>query len=308
VKKNILVIIGGRGIGDLIYHLPLLKSLYKTYKKKILILSNKTNQAKEVFKNETFYQSIINFDNQRLNLFKTVKNIFKFKKIINSYNPKYIYLTSNTTRLTIPVLLSAASKKYIFGRGNLNLNKNNFLKNLTFSQKILKYTRSLKLAKKDNSFLLNTEKLKKKPKGKKKKIFIVLDSHHDQNNWHIENFLIIIERLYKKNILYINFSPNKKYFLNYFSKEIRNSKNIRFTHKNRISEIINIIHSCDIIIGNETGPICLGSALKKTIHAIYTPLHTLPESKIINKKNKYYNTYKLKSEVIIKKILNEIIK
>ena len=71
MKKNILVIIGGRGIGDLIYHLPLLKSLYKTYQKKIIILSNKTNQAKEVFKNETFYQSIIDFDNERFNLFKT---------------------------------------------------------------------------------------------------------------------------------------------------------------------------------------------------------------------------------------------
>ena len=199
-------------------------------------------------------------------------------------------------------------KKYIFGRGNLSLNKNKFLKNLTFSQKILKYTHNLKLAKKDNSFLLNTEKLKKKSKSKKKKIFIVLDSHHDQNNWDIKNFIKIIRKLYKRNKLYINFSPNKKYFLSYFSKEIRNSKNIRFTHKNKISEIINIIHSCDVIIGNETGPICLGSALKKTIHAIYTPLHTLPESKIINKKNKYYNTYKLGSEIIIKKIINNIIK
>ena len=79
MKKNILVIIGGRGIGDLIYHLPLLKSLYKTYKRKILILSNRTNQAKEVFKNEIFYEKIIYFDNQRLNLIKTIKNIFKYK-------------------------------------------------------------------------------------------------------------------------------------------------------------------------------------------------------------------------------------
>ena len=54
MKKNILVIIGGRGIGDLIYHLPLLKSLYKTYKKKIFILSNKTNQARQVYKNENY--------------------------------------------------------------------------------------------------------------------------------------------------------------------------------------------------------------------------------------------------------------
>ena len=306
MKKNILVIIGGRGIGDLIYHLPLLKSLYKTYKSKIFILSNRTNQAKEVFKNEIFYKKIIYFDNQRLNLFKTIKNIFKFKKIINSYNPKYVYLTSNARRLTLPVLFSSAKKKFVFGKGNFIINKDNSLRNLTFSQKILKYTYDLNLPEKNYNFTLNHKKLKKIPKSKRKKFFIVLDSHHDQNNWPIENFIKIIEKLIKKNKLYINFSPNKKYFLNYFSNEIRDSKNIEFTYKKKISEIIKIIYSCDVIIGNETGPICLGSALKKKVHAIYTPLHTLPESKIISKKNIYYNTYKLSSKHIIKKILSNL--
>ena len=32
MKKKILVIIGARGIGDLIYHLPLLRSLHLTHK------------------------------------------------------------------------------------------------------------------------------------------------------------------------------------------------------------------------------------------------------------------------------------
>ncbi len=237
MKKNILVIIGGRGIGDLIYHLPLLKSLYKTYQRKIVILSNKTNQAKEVFKNEIFYERIIYFDNQRLSFFKTIKNIFKFKKIINFYNPKYVYLTSNTSRLTLPVLFSSAKKKHIFGKGNLIINKDNSLKNLTFSKKILQYTRNLNLPKKNYSFMLNQKKLKKRSKSKKKKIFIVLDSHHDQNNWPIENFIKIIEKLIEKNKLYINFSPNKKYFLNYFSNQIKDSKNIEFTHKREFTKL-----------------------------------------------------------------------
>ena len=37
MKKNILVIIGARGIGDLIYHLPLLRSLYQSYNQKVII-------------------------------------------------------------------------------------------------------------------------------------------------------------------------------------------------------------------------------------------------------------------------------
>ena len=58
MKKNILVIIGARGIGDLVYHLPLLRSLYKSYNQKLIILSNKVNQAKEVYKNENFFVKI----------------------------------------------------------------------------------------------------------------------------------------------------------------------------------------------------------------------------------------------------------
>ena len=54
--KKSLVIIPQRGIGDLIYHLPLLRSLYESYNQKLFILSNKVNHAKEVYKydqNET---------------------------------------------------------------------------------------------------------------------------------------------------------------------------------------------------------------------------------------------------------------
>ena len=40
MKKKILVIIGARGIGDLIYHLPLLRSLHLTLGQKLIILSN----------------------------------------------------------------------------------------------------------------------------------------------------------------------------------------------------------------------------------------------------------------------------
>ena len=305
MKKNILVIIGGRGIGDLIYHLPLLKSLYKTYKKKIFILSNKTNQARQVYKNENFYRKIIEFDSKRVGIIKTIKYIFNLKKLINSLDPESIYLTSNTKRLSIPVMLSSANKKIIFGSGKFIINKDNSLNHLTFSEKILKYTSELNLNEIENSFSLNQKKLIKK-KNKQKKFFFVLDSHHDQINWPTENFIKLIKKLYKKNKIYVNFSPDKKFFLNFFSNDIKKSKNVYFTYKKNISEIINIIYSCDVIVGNETGPICLGSALKKKVHAIYTPLHTLPESKVINKKNKYYNTYTLKPETIIKKILNSV--
>ena len=71
---------------------------------------------------------------------------------------------------------------------------------------------------------------------------------------------------------------------------------------------MNIINTCRFIIGNETGPICLGASLKKEVHSIYLPRHTRPESQIINDKTFYYNTEKESDEMIIEKITNNILR
>ena len=306
MKKKILVIIGARGIGDLIYHLPLLRSLYASYGQKLTILSNKVNQSKEVFKHENFFEKIIEFDNYRYGLFKTLINIFKFRNIINKLNVNHLILTANYRRLILPVLLSNVSIKTIFGTGFFIINKDRSLDHLTISERLLIYTNRLKLKKKINNFFLTFKNSKFSKKSSSKKIFISVDSHHDQNNWPIKNYLQIINRLIKKNKIFINFAPNKKYFLKYFSKDLLKSKKITFTYKKKISDIIKIIYQSDVVIGNESGPVCLGSSLKKKVHAIYLPIYTKPESKIIYKKNKYYNAKKNNSRLIINKIIKSI--
>ena len=306
MKKKILVIIGARGIGDLIYHLPLLRSLYASYGQKLTILSNKVNQSKEVFKHENFFGKIIEFDNYRYGLFKTLINIFKFRNIINKLNVNHLILTANYRRLILPVLLSNVSIKTIFGTGFFIINKDRSLDHLTISERLLIYTNRLKLKKKINNFFLTFKNSKFSKKSSSKKIFISVDSHHDQNNWPIKNYLQIINRLIKKNKIFINFAPNKKYFLKYFSKDLLKSKKITFTYKKKISDIIKIIYQSDVVIGNESGPVCLGSSLKKKVHAIYLPIYTKPESKIIYKKNKYYNAKKNNSRLIINKIIKSI--
>jgi len=297
--KKILVIIGARGIGDLIYHLPLLRSLHKTYQNKIYILSNKVSKAKHVFRNESFYHDIRYFDNDRYGIIKTIRNIISFRNLINSYDVDQVILTSNATRLILPVILSNIKKKEIFGQGSLIINKDKSLNHLTISERLMMYTKNLKLKKIDNNFFLTSKKINHI--RNKKKIFMSIDSHHDQNNWNIKNYVDLVDKLSKKNIIYINFSPSKTYFLKYF-----NNKNLVFTYKYNISKLIKIINSCDVIIGNESGPVCLGSALKKKVHAIYIPIHTKPESKVIYSKNIYYNTKKLSSKIIQKKILDNL--
>jgi ADP-heptose:LPS heptosyltransferase len=302
MKKKILVIIGARGIGDLIYHLPLLRSLHKTYGQKLVILSNKVNQSKEVFKNENFLEKVIEFDNYKYGIYQTLVNIFQFKKIIDRLNVKYLFLTANYRRLILPVLLSNAKVKYIFGTGIFKINKDRSLDHLTISERLVKYTNELNLKVKVNNFFLTSQNLKSSKKMPKKNIFISIDSHHDQNNWPIKYYLILINNLIKKNKIFVNFSPKKKYFLKKFPENLINSKNIEFTYKKKISDIVKIIYRSDVVIGNESGPICLGASLKKKVHAIYLPVHTKPESKIIFKKNKYYNATKISPKNIIRKI------
>ena len=307
--KKSLVIIAARGLGDLIYHLPLLRSLYESYKEKVIIISNKVNHSKEVYKNETFYEKIIYFDNTRFSLFKTIKTIIDLKNLINQFNVDQLILTGSPRRLMMPVYLSNVKEKIIFGGGKFLFTKDNNYQHLTYSEKIMKYTESLNLPIKNNDFFLKTFGLKKiEELDYKKKIFISLDSHHDQNNWDIKNYIKIINEILLHDIqIFINFSPTKLSFLNLLPKEIKDSKKVFFTNKKTISEIIEIINSCNCIIGNESGPVCLGASLKKEVHSIYIPIHTPPESKIINSKTYYYNTEKENDETIVKKIIDKII-
>jgi len=303
MKNKIAVIIGARGIGDLIYHLPLLKSLYQSYNEELIIFSNKANKAKEVFKDEKFFKKIIYIDNHRYNPIVTIINSFKFKSFLNSYKIERIILTSNAKRLILPVLMSNAKIKNFFGTGKFLLTKDKKNDHLTVSERLLKYTAELDLPKKIWSFNLtiNSQNIENK-----KNIFISVDSHHDQNNWSLVNYLKIINALKKDHKIFLNFSPNKKEILKFFLDRKIFFKNIVFTHKKNISQIIEIIKKCQYVVGNESGPVCLGASFRKKVHAIYLPIHTKPESKIIFKKNKYYNASKIKPNFIIKKIINSI--
>tara|TARA_B100001996_G_scaffold274176_1_gene214981 strand:- start:61 stop:990 length:930 start_codon:yes stop_codon:yes gene_type:complete len=308
--KKSLVIIPQRGIGDLIYHLPLLRSLYESYNQKLLILSNEVNHAKEVYKHETFYEKIIYFENTRFPLLKTLKTILNFRSLINQLDIEQLILTGSPRRLIIPVLLSNIKEKIIFGKGKFIFTKDKKYQNLTSSEKIMKYTEKLNLPIKNNNFFLSKIDENEIEKSKfKKRIFINLDSHHNQNNWNINNFIKIIKEILLQNArIYINFSPSKLFFLNMLPKEIISSEKVILTNKKTISEIIKIINSCEYIVSNESGPVCLGASLKKEVHSIYIPIHTAPESKIINNKTFYYNVYEENDESITKKILESVLK
>ena len=203
----------------------------------------------------------------------------------------------------IPVLLSNAKNKTIFGQSSIPFLKKAINNNFTSSKKLFYYTKKLNLKKKIYNFNLT---YLNKNNQYKKKIMVSVDSHHNQNDWKLENYVNLINKLIKrKYFVYINFK-SKKFSKSMFPTSFVNSKKIEFTNKKNITELIKVIKKCEYIIGNESGPICLGSSLKKKIHALFIPTHTEPESKLINPRNKYYNVFKNSEKKIINKILNSI--
>ena len=294
VDKKIILIIPYRGIGDLIFHLPLLRGLYKKYKSKIIIVTNSSNKAKFLLKNEISTKKIdyLNFKRE-----KQIKNSFLFLKKINSYKADICVLTAPTKRLIIPLLLSNVKKKFFFKK-----NKIKDLSKYIINQSINIFE-DINFKKKYNLIFV-------KKKILYKKIFLSIDSHHDQNNWKEKNFIKLTEKLLKlRNIkkIYINFSPEKvNNFRNILKKFLKNKK-VFLTYESKFNKIIQMINDCSHVIGNESGPACLGASMGKKVFSIYDPKYTPNlSSKIINEKITYFNSKKSNPEKIIKILVNKI--
>ena len=107
--------------------------------------------------------------------------------------------------------------------------------------------------------------------------------------------------------VFINTSPNNfKFFKSDLNKYV-DKNNIIFTSKFSVTKLIKILSNCKIIIGNESGPICIGAALNKKVISIYTKKTTKPESKIISTNIKYFNSTKLNENIIVNSIYRNIL-
>ena len=118
------------------------------------------------------------------------------------------------------------------------------------------------------------------------------------------NYLKIISKLLEKKYkLFINFSPKNKEKFNLILNKFKNKSNIIFTYKKDFNKVLQILQKCNYIVGNESGPICVGAALRKKVLSIYNPLTTPKSSKTIYKKVKFINSRNTNSKIIHNKIL-----
>ena len=290
---KIVLVIPYRGIGDLIFHIPLIRGLSKKYNSKITLITNKVNKAKNLLKNEKSIKEIEYISFQREN---QIKNSFLFYKKINSFKSDICILTAPTRRLIIPLIFSNSKKKIYFKKDNTR----------DLSKYIIKQSKiELPNIRFHKNYLLKL----KKNKISKKNIFISIDSRHDSNNWSQIYYIELIKQIFKKkstNKIFINFDPSKVKTFKKILDLFKNEKKIFFTYQSNFNELITIMNNCSLIIGNESGPICIGAALKKKVFSIYYPKHTNKSSKTIYNKVKFFNSDKISSQKIISNILKNI--
>ena len=110
-KVKIILIIPYRGIGDLIFHIPLIRGLYNKYKTKIIIITNSANKAQYILQKETSVEKIVyvNFERE-----DQLKNSYLLLKKINKFKADLCVLTAPSKRLVIPLLMTNVKKKNLF--------------------------------------------------------------------------------------------------------------------------------------------------------------------------------------------------
>ncbi len=291
---KIVIINPYRGIGDLIFHLPLFKSLNQKYKSKIILLTNSSNRAKELLKNEPYIERIIYIDFTRERQLIKSYNLFKE---INNLKPDLCILTAPSKRLVWPLKFSNSKEKFFFQKNKITDLSQYILKESLQKFKDLNIKKEYNLNYSKNNF-------------KSKSVLLNIDSHHNQNNWPEINFINLIEQLIlKKNLnkIYVNFAPNKINNFTIIKRKFDNHKKIHFTYEKKFDDLINILNSCEFIIGNESGPICLGASLGKKVISLFSPNHTPHKSSgVISSDVIYFNTIKNKKNKVITSILNFI--
>ncbi len=288
---KILVVSPYRGIGDLIFHLPLLRYLKKKYKVKSNLITVHNSKAKIILKGENLVSKVIYGDFNRQNV---LGKIIKLKNEINKINSDLTVLSASSKRLKASLILSNSNKKISFSKSTEK----------DLSKYIYKETKKkFNLKKLEKNYKLTSKTVLKK----NKKIFLNIDSFHNQNNWGEQNYITLINNIIKKKgKLFINFSPrNKKKFLSMISL-MKKKSNIEFTYNKNFKYVLKTIRDCSYIIGNESGPICLGAAFRKKVLSIYNPKTTPKSSKTIYNKVSFINSSKLKNAAIQKKIIKFI--
>jgi heptosyltransferase-2 len=241
------------GVGDLCMFLPYIHQIHDNNKElEITLITKKRTSAKQVLKYEKSVKEIIYLEDESLKINKSkIGNFFKLINFINKNNFTDIYIMHFSL---FWFLVSKMSKiKKIYNYGIFKKNVDIYLNALEKNKKWLN----------DNNLTSQTTIAWPTNNKNSNQIIIGIGSSGPTKKWSTENYISLIKRINNKNIKFYLAGGNNE-IENQIANQIKNTitqNEIESLCHLSIEQIIPIINSSKLYIGNDTGFMHLSAGL-----------------------------------------------
>ena len=253
--SNILIIQTRPGIGDLCIFLSSMHEIAKQNKDdKIILLTKKRTQAKNILKDDLYIKDILFIDRDHLDSKHSgIKGFFKLLNELKKFKFKKIYIMHASLRYFILGKLLGAKK--IFSYGLLKENEN-------ISKKIYKITNEWLSI---NQFNSTSEiNLKVKDSNNSNNIIVGIGSSGLSRRWAKEKITDLITRINTKNKykFLLVAGMNEKNLADSIIEDLKNSVDIESLCENSIYDILAKIKNSKVYVGTDSAFMHLSAALK----------------------------------------------
>jgi len=241
------------GVGDLCMFLPYIQQIYESNKElEITLITKKRTAAKQILKYEKSIKEIIYLEDENLKINKSkINNFFKLINFIKKNNYSKIYIMHFSLFWFLVAKISRIKNIYTYG---------------VFKKNVDIYLNALEKNKKWlNNNSLTSQTIISWPVSNKNnnQIIIGIGSSGPTKKWPTENYISLIKKINNKNIKFYLAGGNNEIensIANEIKKNLTENK-IESLCSLSIEEIMPIINSSKLYIGNDTGFMHLSAGL-----------------------------------------------
>jgi len=294
------------GIGDLCMFLPYIQQIKEHNKDfAFTLVTKKRTAAKQILKYEQSLNQIVYLEDKIIEITKSkINNFFKLLNFIKKNNFSKIYIMHFSIFWFLVAKISGIKKIYKYGifKKNVDIYLNALEQNKRWLQDS-NLSSQTKIAYPQNNIKNNNQ------------IIIGIGSSGPTKRWPTENYIELIKKINNKNIKFYLAGGNNEIENQIANKIINEIKDNRIESLCSLSieEIIPIINSSKLYIGNDTGFMHLSAGLNVPAIGLFgdTPLSYANYSKNIlpiipeNFKTVGHNSMAM-SQITVDQVLNEV--
>jgi len=292
INGNIAVNFRHSAVGELLWMLPIIRSISMHNKKKVILFTRKETSAKLLLDKENYIKEIVYLP-FRKGIYQLV-DIIKQSKIFSNKKIEKLYVLEEIVRPLIAAKMAGVSKIYAYGKNKQKkyltqkkfLNQKIYQKHEFIRGKEFLNLLSIQYKKFTNSYpkLDNKKKFffKKKYKKYKNVIFFGVDAAENFRTWPINYYISLIDLIMRSHknsyffLLAYNKNKEKVYKIQKYLKDKFKKNNSLSLIKHDMSNIKYYMAISDIFLGNDSGPTILSDCIGTKTYCLYGATAPLP--------------------------------